>query len=544
MSICCSLEIPSRWKEKAKVIKDLITVLLSSIIGQIYDTIKDWYLVITLLLYGNYAWGTLFSLPILYGYLGQGIMCYHEEIRNEFERKSMIWKIFPFYGIFRSIDLLIKIFRVLFLKSKAAYDDEKRRIDARINPIELFNESLPQLLLLNCAVSGLIINGNMEDEKKEEAIHKGYQQGITFFITNYFTSHIVDSYGSLFSRKQMKLEDIPSIYNKTEINTLIEHTDIFSVMYYTSYCFAFIGLLQFMFDGPVPLMSVKQKRLKTLIKEKGLMIGILFSTWEALVLIASVVYFTFGPLRQIAIFNLLMGIYYINEDGTVIDYRGLFWIKIGFYIVSMVFPAILIQYYFLNKKNLFSTKISEGIFMKIPFIYSIPVFTGVFTSVKQLKRYRIRNQENGSNIDHDYVLQMSDMARNIYQFVRIIIVTSILILIWTLTNLKVVRLEYFVYMHMVNIVDIVSLTGKMVSRRVHHYIVEHIFTRWGEDVKRKYGVYHPSSDHDCTYELDKIIGRFMMKIILLSSRDKNNRSVENIRINTVYFYIYSVYNNK
>ena len=255
MSICCSLEVPSRWKEKAKVIKDLITVLLSSIIGQIYDTIKDWYLVITLLLYGNYAWGTLFSLPIFYGYLGQGIMCYHEELRNESERKSMIWKIFPFYGIFRSIDLLIKIFRVLFLKSKAAYDDEKRRIDARINPIELFNESLPQLLLLNCAVSGLIINGNMEDEKKEEAIHKGYQQGITFFITNYFTSHIVDSYGSLFSRKQMKLEDIPSIYNKTEINTLIEHTDIFSVMYYTSYCFAFIGLLQFMFDGPVPLMN-------------------------------------------------------------------------------------------------------------------------------------------------------------------------------------------------------------------------------------------------------------------------------------------------
>ena len=241
MSICCSLEIPSRWKEKAIVIKDLITVLLSSIIGQIYDTIKDWYLVITLLLYGNYVWGTLFSLPILYGYLGQGIICCHEEIRHESERKIMIWKIFPFYGIFRSIDLFIKIFRVLFLKSKSSYDDEKRRIDARINPIELFNESLPQLLLLNCAVSGLIINGNIEDEKKEEAIHKGYQQGITFFITNCFTSHIVDSYGSLFSRKQMKLEDIPSIYNKTEINTLIEHTDIFSVMYYTSYCFAFIG---------------------------------------------------------------------------------------------------------------------------------------------------------------------------------------------------------------------------------------------------------------------------------------------------------------
>ena len=128
--------------------------------------------------------------------------------------------------------------------------------------------------------------------------------------------------------------------------------------------------------------------------------------------------------------------------------------------------------------------------------------------MKQLKSYRIRNQENGSNIDHDYVLQMSDKPRNIYQLVRIIIVTNILILIWTLTNLKVVRLEYFAYMHMINVVDIVLLTGKMVSRKVHHYIIENIFTRWGENVKRKYGVYHPSADHDCTYKLDKNIGRF------------------------------------
>ena len=139
--------------EKKLALFHFLVVLVFSIAAPLYDNVKDWILVIILLLSGNYAWGCLFALPIVYGYIGQFAIWRHEEVKcTETPRKHWIWRIFPFYGIIRNISLLRKIFDVLRGKSKEDYTAEKDRVTSRFNPIELFNESLPQLLLLNLSL--------------------------------------------------------------------------------------------------------------------------------------------------------------------------------------------------------------------------------------------------------------------------------------------------------------------------------------------------------------------------------------------------------
>ena len=134
---------------KFTLTKDFFTVALFGIIFQIYDFIKDIYVVSFLLYYNNPAWAVLFSVPILYGFLGQFIISCHEEKRIPENERKPLWKnvlrvVFPFYGIIRAFMLLINICKKCC--GIGEYEEEKSRLDSRINPVELFNESLPQLL--------------------------------------------------------------------------------------------------------------------------------------------------------------------------------------------------------------------------------------------------------------------------------------------------------------------------------------------------------------------------------------------------------------
>ena len=138
------------WKlKKIIAVKDFLVVLLFSVIAPIWDHFKDWYLVITLLLADNYAWGFLFSIPILHGYLGQFLIWRHEEIQKPKHENSVSsrdgssWKcisgiFFPIYGWLRNLLLLKRIFNFLRGKSTNRYNNEKDRIARRIDPIELF----------------------------------------------------------------------------------------------------------------------------------------------------------------------------------------------------------------------------------------------------------------------------------------------------------------------------------------------------------------------------------------------------------------------
>ena len=102
------------------------TVLVFSICAPLWDTFKDWYLVLTLFLTKNYAWGSLFLFPILHGYLGQFLMWRNEERNNESPRSGIRWNwpFFPFYGLLRSWSLLKKMFKVLQGKSSECYKNE------------------------------------------------------------------------------------------------------------------------------------------------------------------------------------------------------------------------------------------------------------------------------------------------------------------------------------------------------------------------------------------------------------------------------------
>ena len=88
------------FRKKGLVLFHFLVVLVFSFCAPLYDNFKDWILVIILVSSGNYAWGCLFAVPILYGYIGQFMIWRHEEVTKT-PRKHWIWNIFPFYGIMR-----------------------------------------------------------------------------------------------------------------------------------------------------------------------------------------------------------------------------------------------------------------------------------------------------------------------------------------------------------------------------------------------------------------------------------------------------------
>ena len=236
------------------------------------------------------------------------------------------------------------------------------------------------------------------------------------------------------------------------------------------------------------------------------------SAWEMFVLITSIIYFMFGPIRQIAVFNLILGIQYVDEEGIILNYRYMFWIKVVIYLLLMVFPPIVIQLFYLNDPKRMCSGFRGSIWTKIPFIYNIPVFTGIFTSIKTLKYYKLKR--NGANQnDNEVVLQVSQQARMIYQFTRIVVLMIILVVIWCSPNLKVLRLDHFAYMHWINAFDIVSLLWNLLLKLANFQIRTRHYPRWGENNAKKYGAYHP--EHDNTYELEKLIGDVYKTFIII-----------------------------
>ena len=270
-----------------------------------------------------------------------------------------------------------------------------------------------------------------------------------------------------------------------------------------------------MFFGPVPMMffGVKKMKLglsfyKAFLKiDKRFFGGFSDTLTQGGVRLANIINFMFGPVRQIATFNLIVGTYYVNKEGEAEGSREMFWIKIALYVTLIVLPAVIIQHCFLASSWKCSCKFTcQCIWSKIPFIYGIPVFTGVFTSVKELKSYHIRDSEELGGP----VLQVSHKARIIYRLIRIFNVTAILIVIWKLPYLRTLRIDYFIYMHIVNGLDAITLIGFILSQVIRNLRRRCYNKRYLEDVRHieKCRVFHPDLDHDCTYKTSKIIGKF------------------------------------
>ena len=132
---------------KFTLTKDFCTVALFGILFQIYDFIKDIYVVSFLLYYNNPAWAILFSVPILYGFLGQFAISYHEEKRIPENDRKPLWKnvlrvVFPFYGIIRAFMLLINICKKC--RGKGEYKEEKSKSESVQDETQNTSAGLPE----------------------------------------------------------------------------------------------------------------------------------------------------------------------------------------------------------------------------------------------------------------------------------------------------------------------------------------------------------------------------------------------------------------
>ena len=526
------------WElKKIIAVKDFLVVLVFSVIAPTWDHFKDWYLVITLLLSNNYAWGFLFSLPVLHGYLGQYLIWRHEEIqkpKNESTvspRNGLRWKFifFPVYGWLRNWSLLKRIFNFLRGKSTNRYNKEKDRIQRRIDPVELFMESLPQLMLINAAVTGLIVNSDIGIEKRLKALQNGRSKlgvmaivsGWTPGYAEYFEKAMLEAYNNSFQEKALKVDDLPVVYDGTEVNSLIDQLDVFNWMYQVSFVIANISLLFYIFGGPVPLMGIGMNKMKKSLDEmkksnKVCPVNRVITTVQVEIMkVVKIGNLILGPIRQIVLFNLILGVFPLNENNEVIESREEFWIKILIFFGLFALPAAAIQHIFLGYQNKSIRKedCKKGILIwtQIPFIYCIPIFTGEFVSLRK------REKQQFSGI----ILRQSASARVVYRIYRIISITLMLLVIWTLPNLKVLGLEYFLYIHLINALDAILLLMEMIGKTFLYLCC----TLRGKEIDKfstpdKYGFFHldndstiAKEDSECKYVIENLVTKSGLRII-------------------------------
>ena len=269
---------------------------------------------------------------------------------------------------------------------------EKERLDARVNPVELFNESLPQLVILNLAMTGLIISSDIGSAEKQEALSNSFRMFIIQrFITDLLYSPFADIYDSSFQEKQILVQNIPSVYKETEIRPLMDNIDVAGIMYEVGFCAAYFSLFMFMMDGPIPLIDLKYswKIIKSLFNNRGFIVASYISlcnVWNLFLRITSI---CFAPLRQISLSSLIFSTYYVMEDGQIFNANFIFWTKICIFLGLVVLPCLGVQYYYLYSCKSNCSCSQESVWCKMPFVYGISMFTGIFISKKELKRYKM-----------------------------------------------------------------------------------------------------------------------------------------------------------
>ena len=155
-------------------------------------------------------------------------------------------------------------------------------------------------------------------------------------------------------------------------------------------------------------------------------------------------------------------------------------------------PAIIIQYIFFkcSIKCVYSD-CCVNVWAKIPFIYGLPVFTGIFTSLKVVKNHQTRENEDLGHL----VLQVSEKARLFYQLTRVITTTTFLTVIWWIPNLRVLRAQHFAYLHVVNGVELIFGVLLPVSRKLwdRYCCLDHC-SNFRPIRLAKYGIFDPLND--------------------------------------------------
>ena len=167
-------------------------------------------------------------------------------------------------------------------------------------------------------------------------------------------------------------------------------------------------------------------------------------------------------------------------------------------------PAVMVQHWYITRNCHCGAMWCWCIWKIMPFIYGIPIFTGIFISLKELKTYHIKGNEKLKGP----VLQVSDSARTIYRIIRILSTSMIIIVIWYAPYLKTLQIEYFAYIIIANAFDALSLAIYGLVLMVNKLLKRCFSVRYREEVyhSHKLSVFHPEHIHDCSYKTEKIIG--------------------------------------
>ena len=328
------------------------------------------------------------------------------------------------------------------------------------------------------------------------------------FVVDVFASPFVAKYNSSIREKEILIENLPVVYNESEIGPLMEKIEVTSFLYEVSYYAAYFGLFMFMMDGPIPLIGYKStwNRMKSHITDKGYIIGIASCYGLVVRNVIKVMSICFGPIRQIYIFSLIFSTYFVMPDGKIYNDNFIFWTKLGICLVLILLPCLVVQYYFLYGCKIVFPWNQESMWKKIPFIYGISMFTGIFLSVKELKNYKVVGDTN-TIIRRRIVCQESRRAKLVYQIIRICILFAILTVIWAIPELKVIRIDYFIYMHVIEVSDIINVFWFSFLLVTSKMMKIYFSPRWGEDARVKWGVYDLDPNHDTTYQIENIIGK-------------------------------------
>ena len=503
-------KIKSFFRNHGLFVAHICQIVILSISLPLFDFIREWLVITKLYSTENFAWGSLFLFPVLQSTVAYVIVWYSEEIKgNNFSLiKIGMWRcrtwitlfLVPVYPTIRSCNLFLSM---LGARNKG-YKTEKLRISKRLMPIELFCESLPQLLILNYVLSGIVDNCPDCLEAREILEQTTFVSG---FRQNIYKAILSSSVTINETFASITIFTAQTVYDKDEVEVIKDQLGYLVLAWYLLIVSSVLGLIVFLLEGPIPIMLMPThvggnaltnkgfwSRLKNISKvpedtyvstrsrnvkysNNSVKKQLLILVTRIRKILGVLVYYPFilfsrcnsiyGMLRLISQFTVILSISYVSDSTpTNQELRTSLWLRVLLFLILNFLPAIFVQYLALlrNKAELNTRERVLEPFSylgKFPFIFFVPVYTGILYTVDTSKRLRLDKSKKQSDVHN--ILIISKFWRTIFQVVRVVITTTMLIVIFAVPSLKTQHPEHVCYIILVNIFDV-------------HLVLAHILT--------------------------------------------------------------------
>ena len=575
----CTIPIKTFFNNHGLRIVHLLQVLILSLSLPLFDYIREWMVISKCYATKNFAWGSLFLFPVLQSGIAYYVIWYSEEIKRRnfslcgikhWTLRTWVTLCFaPIYAIVRSFVLIYQIL------TKKVYKPEKLRISKRLVPIELFYETLPQLLILNYVLSGIIENC-ADCEEIREII-----QGTTFasdLRKNIYTFSMKSSTIINQTFSNIIIDSQTMIYSKEEVEIIKDQMGYLVVAWNLLIISSVFGLIFFLLEGPVPSMiipttqidnkrpyavkqkvspvgmlieSEKSKLEKTTTQPEtvgefyvslfkrilGVIIDLTKGVYYLLVLVVKSVNRCnpiFGMLRLISQFTIILSVSHISENSrTDLELRAYLWLRVLIFLLLNFLPAITIQYLALLKPCMKGRSFLGpfSYLIKFPFLFFVPVYTGILYTLDTSQKLKLENRKTHC-FEYD-ILRVSVEWRNIFQIVRATLTTTMLLVIFFVQSLKTHHPEHVFYICLVNLIEIIIVIGHLLISWKGRYFCSDTF-QYKEGFQIDYDgsvspttFFHLCDDH--TYQLT-----WEESLVSFNSKLFNNRLQNKLHLVFLY----------